>query len=142
MRSHGVADFPDPPANGRPFSPVDAQQLGVSATLYQVAEHACQPELPGGGSLSQRTGECVLFGDCPAGLVREILASERPFAACMRSHGQPNFPDPTISAKGGRPVFDLSDAGIDQQSSQAPQFLATEDDCRHQSGDVPLLPTS
>jgi hypothetical protein len=100
MRAHGVADFPDPPAGGRPFGEVDAQQ-------------------------------------------QQILAVERPFASCMRSHGEPTFPDPSISAKGGRPVFDTSDAGIDAQASQTPQFVAKEDICRHQSGgDVPNLPTT
>ena len=65
------------------------------------------------------------------------------FPACMRAHGVPNWPDPTISAKGGRPVFDLSGAGIDPRSADTPQVLAKEAACRHQAGGaVPNLPTT
>jgi len=55
----------------------------------------------------------------------------------------PNWPDPTIGAKGGRPVFDLSGAGIDPQSAGTPQVLAKEAACRQQvRGPVPNLPTT
>jgi hypothetical protein len=37
------------------------------------------------------------------------------FAACMRSHGVPNFPDPTTESD-GTPIFDLSNTGIDAHS--------------------------
>jgi hypothetical protein len=109
MRSHGVANFPDPDSKGMP-APVDPQQLGVSSSQYQASEQVCQHLLPTGGSLQQRTQQCLLFGDCPPVLVQHVLNVERSFARCLRSHGVPNWPDPTISAKGGRPVFDLSAA--------------------------------
>jgi hypothetical protein len=61
----------------------------------------------------------------------------------MRANGEPNFPDPSISAKGGRPVFDLSDAGIDPRSAETPQFLSKEDGRRRQAdGSVPVLPST
>jgi hypothetical protein len=140
MRSHGVPGFPDPDPNGRPMQ-VDAQQLGVSDALYQEAEHACLYLLPTGGSLEQRTHQCLLYGDCPPALVQQLLTLERGYARCLRSHGVPNWPDPSISAKGGRPVFDLSAAGIDPQSTDSSWFRSTDRECRHLSGgSVPSLP--
>jgi hypothetical protein len=142
MRFHGVPSFPDPDSKGMPRQS-DPQQLGVSSSQYQAAEQTCQHLLPTGGSLQQQTQQCLLFGDCPQTLMQQILNVERPFARCLRSHGVSNWPDPTVSAKGGRPVFDLSDAGIDPQSADTPQFRAKEDDCQRQVGiTVPALPTT
>jgi hypothetical protein len=142
MRAHGVPNFPDPDIKGMPGQP-DPRQLGVSPALYQVAEQTCRPLHPTGGSLQQQTQRCVLFGECPQALVQQLLTIERQWAQCLRSRGVPNWPDPTISAKGGRPVFDLSGAGIDPRSADTPQVLAKEAACRHEvGGPVPNLPTT
>jgi hypothetical protein len=140
MRSHGVPNFPDPNPNGRPLE-VDAQEVGVSDGLYQSAEQACQPLLPTSGSLQQLTHQRLLYGNFPQTLVQQLMTLERTYAECMRSHGVPNWPDPSISAKGGRPVFDLSGAGIDTQSTDSPQFRSKERECRRLTGgDLPTLP--
>jgi len=79
----------------------------------------------------------------PAGgpVLRSVQSGHQP--QCLRAHGVPNWPDPTISAKGGRPVFDLTGAGIDPQSADTAQVLAKEAACRHQvGGSVPNLPTT
>ena len=142
MRSHGVSNFPDPNANGRPLA-VDAQQLGVSDGLYQAAEQACRSRLPTGGSLQQLTHQCLLYGACPQTLVQKLMTLERRYAGCMRSHGVPNWPDPPIGPKGGRPVFDVSGAGIDVRSTDSPQFQSTDQECRRPTGgSVPRLPTT
>jgi hypothetical protein len=140
MRSNGVPNFPDPNAGGRPLE-VDAQQLGVSDSLYQVAEQTCLHLLPTGGSLQQLTHQCLLYGDCPQTLVEHLMTLERKYAECMRSHGVPNWPDPSISPKGGRPVFDLGGAGIDPQSTDSPLFMSKDRECRRLiGGSVPILP--
>ena len=142
MRSNGVPNFPDPDSKGMPRQ-ADPQQLGVSSSHYAAAEQACQHLLPTGGSLRQQTQQCLLFGDCAPTLVQQLLTVGRQFAQCLRAHGVPNWPDPSVSAKGGRPVFDLSDAGIDPRSADTSQFRAKEDDCRRQVGvTVPALPTT
>jgi hypothetical protein len=139
MRSNGVPNFPDPDSKGMPGQ-ADPQQLGVSSFQYQAAEQACQHLLPTGGSLQQQTQQCLLFGDCPPALVQQILTLERTYARCLRSHGVLNWPDPTVGAK-GRPVFDLSGAGIDPQSADSSRFLSREGECRRLvGGSVPNLP--
>jgi hypothetical protein len=129
MRDHGIHGFPDPAPGGRPFS-VDPQQLGVSSSRYLAAEQSCNHLLPAGGTLQQQTQQCLLFGDCPQSLVQRLLTIGRTYARCMRSHGVPDFPDPSISAKGGRPVFDLTVAGVDVQSTDSQQFRAKDQTCR------------
>jgi hypothetical protein len=89
MRAHGVPTFPDPSASG---------QIAISLALaqspaFQTAQQACKKFAPKGGapqsmSASQR---------------RAALA----FAECMRAHGQPDFPDPILSANGAPRVLAL-----------------------------------
>src|SRR6516225_9430698 len=90
MRSHGVPKYPDPSSgnelpSGLPKA--DPQQLGVSSSQYQAAQRACAHLLPNGGQMTQAESQRDL---------RTILA----FARCMRSHGVPNWPDPTNGPAG------------------------------------------
>jgi hypothetical protein len=138
MRSHGVPNFPDPDIKGN-YPTVDPQHLGVSSTQYQAAEQACQHLLPTGGSLQQQTNQCLWFGNCPPALLQQLLNIERDYARCMRAHGVPNWPDPTINK--GRPAFDLSNAGIDKQTTDSSQFESKDRECRRLTGgSVPKLP--
>jgi hypothetical protein len=142
MRAHGVPNFPDPGGGGRPLE-VDARQLGVGDALYQTAEHACLHLLPTGGSLGQLTHQCLLYAACPQRLVHRLMTVERRYAECMRTHGVPGWPDPSISPKGGRPVFDLAGTGLAARSTDAPRFIAGDRTCRRLSGGaVPSLPTT
>ena len=88
MRSHGVPNFPDPDSTGA-LPKVGPQQLGVSSSQFQAAQNAC-------ASLLQPSDTQVL----------ETLSGMRDFARCMRSHGVPDWPDPTTDTS-GQPVFDL-----------------------------------
>jgi hypothetical protein len=143
MRAHGVPNFPDPDVKGN-LRAVGPQQLGVSTPRYQAAEQVCRQQLPAGGSLQQQTQQCLVAGDCPQVLVQQLLTVERKYAQCLRSDGIPNWPDPTISAKGGRPVFDLSAAGLDSTSTaysrDSSQFGSKDRRCRRMAGGtVPIL---
>jgi hypothetical protein len=118
MRSHGVPSFPDPGSSGV-LPKVSAQELGVSTSQLLAGQRACQRLLPDtSGSLQQQAQQCVLAGDCPQAVVRQMLTSGRRFAVCMRRHGVPDWPDPTIDtgAHRGVPFFDLSKQGIDDHS--------------------------
>jgi hypothetical protein len=88
MRSHGVLNFPDPDSSGA-LPKVGPQQLGVSSSQFQAAQNACE-------SLLQPSDAQVL----------QTLSGMRDFAHCMRSHGVPDWPDPTTDSS-GQPVFDL-----------------------------------
>jgi hypothetical protein len=117
MRTHGVPKFPDP-SNGAPPK-ADAGQLGVSTTQLQIAQGDCQHLLPTGGSLQQQGQQCMLAGNCPPALVAQMLTADRKFARCMRSHGVPNWPDPSIDPE-GRPVFNLTTVGITHSQTHSP----------------------
>jgi len=107
MRSHGVPNFPDP-AGGVPPK-VSAQGLGIGSSQLQVAQAACQHLLPAtGGSLTASSiRQCYLAGVCPQALVQQALSAGRELARCMRSHGVPYWPDPTIDSQ-GRPLFNIT----------------------------------
>ena len=90
MRSHGVPKYPDPEgshelANGLPK--VSLQQLEVSSSQYQAAQNDCAHLLPNGGQMTQVQSQ------------KDLNAMLR-FARCMRSHGVPNWPDPTYGSAG------------------------------------------
>ena len=127
IRSHGVPDYPDPDSSGQ-LPKTDARLLGVSTSQYQAAQQACRHLLPAGGSLKQREDQCMQTGDCPPALVQQMLAADRKLARCMRSHGVPNFPDPTNGGSSG-PIFNITKAGISDAASHAPQFIAKLNEC-------------
>ncbi len=57
-----------------------------------------------------------------------MLAADRKLARCMRSHGVPNFPDPTNGGASG-PVFNITKAGISDAASHTHQFISKLDEC-------------
>jgi hypothetical protein len=126
MRSQGVPNYPDPDSSGQ-LPKGDAQQFGVSTSQYQAAQQACQHLLPTGGSLHQQEYQCMQDSDCPPALVQQMLTADRKLAQCMRSHGVPNFPDPTTDSNG--PVFNITNAGISDAASHTSQFAAKLDEC-------------
>jgi hypothetical protein len=127
MRANGVPKYPDPGSNGQ-LPKGDAQHFEVSAAQYQAAEHACQHLLPTGGSFEDQARQCIETGDCPPALVQQMLTADRKFAQCMRSHGVPNWPDPTIGS-GGAPIFKVSAAGITHSQTHSPPMSNTIMEC-------------
>jgi hypothetical protein len=117
MRSQGVPNFPDsqPGASNAKFP--GAQQLGVSSSLYQAAENACEHLLPAGAN-----------NQFPPAEMPQILSGMREFSQCMRSHGVPNWPDPTTNSS-GQPSFNL--VGISGLNSDSPKVTATRNECSH-----------
>jgi hypothetical protein len=132
MRSQGVPNYPDPDSSGQ-LPKGDAQQFGVSTSQYQAAQQACQRLLPTGGSLHQEEYQCMQNSDCPSALVQQMLIADRKLAQCMRSHGVPNFPDPTNGGSGG-PVFNITKAGISDAASHTYGFMAKLTECGRLAG--------
>ena len=132
MRSNGVPNFPDPPSSGQ-LPKTDAQLLGVSASQYQAAQQACRRLLPAGGSIQQQDHQCMHNDDCPPALVQQMMTADLKLARCMRSHGVPNFPDPTNGGSGG-PVFNITKAGISDAASHTQHFMAELNECGRVAG--------
>jgi hypothetical protein len=112
MRSHGVPNFPDP-TSGSNGNSVELQQgsgIDPNSPQYQSAMHACQALLPAGkangGSVSPTVRTQYLR-----------------YAACMRRHGEPNYPDPTFN---GNAVNLGNLSGIDTNS---PQYQSASSAC-------------
>jgi hypothetical protein len=114
MRSHGVTNFPDPDSRGQlpPFHSDSAASKQASLS----AQETCKSLLSSGGSpeTAQNRQEKFTFALKVAG--------------CLRAHGYPNFPDPTVSSQGTSQ--NLSGAGIDLS---APAFQAAETTCEKQA---------
>lgn len=87
MRSHGLPDFPDPNSQGviegksSSASGGNASDLNPNSPTYQAAQKACQ--------------KYASAGTTPADQAQQ-LAQALKYAACMRSHGVTDFPDPTV----------------------------------------------
>jgi len=132
MRAHGVRNYPDPDSDGQ-LPKTGPQLLGVSSSQYQAAQQACQRMLPTGGSPEQQEHQCMVNSDCPPALVQQMMAGDLKLARCMRSHGVPNFPDPTNGGPSG-PIFDITKAGISDAASHTSQFMAELTECGRLAG--------
>ena len=113
MRAHGLPNFPDPNRQGHLLVRIHSGgDLNPTSPQYQSADKACAHLLPNGGE------------DTPAQQQRELVGFLE-YAKCMRSHGIPSFPDPTLSAGGVNLV--LKGSGVDLRS---PQFQSAQQACR------------
>jgi hypothetical protein len=87
MRSHGVPGFPDPTTRAFKFA-LTPSSGNARSPSFRSAETACQHLLPDGGPPNET----------PARRQAQIAAGLA-FAGCLRTHGFPNFPDPTSSGE-------------------------------------------
>jgi hypothetical protein len=113
MRSHGLSGYPDPQVS----SSGSGVQVAISpgstdpnSPAFKSADHACRHLLPNGGSQTPPGGNTV-----------QQQSQDVRFAACMRSHGVPGFPDP------GRDGVFTVPASINEQ---APAFLRATRACQ------------
>jgi hypothetical protein len=113
VRSHGVPDFPDPDSSGG-FDKTTLGQLAAGNSQYQTATRGCAHLLPSGGGSTD--AEAV---------VRQEWHGMLNFARCMRSHGEPNWPDPTpYPPRPSDPTFNLP-ASI----QPVPQIISKMHEC-------------
>jgi hypothetical protein len=114
MRSHGVANFPDPvltPSGGYGFR---TQGVDPKSSAFQSASQACNALVPGGwGTTGQQLS---------AAQQQQWLN----WASCIRAHGVPDFSDPTFSggevhiAGGGPGISSQLQSAMDACRSQLP----------------------
>ena len=137
MRSHGVPEYPDPGSNGN-LPKGNAQTFGVSDWQYQASARACRHLLPDSDTtFTASLNQCLMTGDCPHVVVQRALTEGLRFSQCMRNHGVPNWPDPTIDST-GRPSFQTTAAGISISATRSPQMLSTIGHSQDQPGAVLL----
>jgi hypothetical protein len=120
MRARGLTNFPDEATVGKLPTP---QDLGVSSTVFQAAYDACKHPLPNGGSP-------------PSPASPELLNKLLKLARCMRSHGFPSWPDPTLTPLGfpvGSPAYTFRLQGV-QFDPRSPQVDTTLNECQHLTG--------
>jgi hypothetical protein len=107
MRADGVPDFPDPQSGGGESidrSPtkiaIDGRTLAESPRVVQTAMNRCVKYSP--TSQGARTS---------AGQLVKLRARAVAMARCMRAHGVPDYPDPTIKPGPGGHGFVISIPG-------------------------------
>jgi hypothetical protein len=110
IRAHGIPDYPDPNSQGQFVIQNGASAPpSVSAAVANAATTACQKLLPPSMALGP--------SKAPAGSNTQGLK----FSECMRSHGEPTFPDPAANGSFKLPP------GMDAES---PQFQNAANACQ------------
>ena len=120
MRSHGVPNFPDP-----------SQQRRVPK--YRAATRGQQLPVPGGPERPARTCSraAPTTSDPAAEMPGAAGAACGNSAQCMRSHGVPNWPDPSVSST-GQPDFPVSNVpGLEQNYRLPSSVMAQAQACQH-----------
>lgn len=114
MRTHGIADFPDPDTSGnidiKGLHPGPGSDLDPSNARFRAAASACRSLQPPGFLSSQHPDQAQ-------------IAQALDWARCMRAHGVTNFPDP--DGTGRISVHLLRSAGVDLNSPQSQAALKT-----------------
>jgi hypothetical protein len=120
MRGHGVLNFylsnsPQTSNTGNELSIMGHYVPGVNPQTAQfgAAMKACKHLLPGGG---------------PSQMTRQQINQLVKFAACMRSHGFPAYPDPVV--RNGRVAEKPLPSSLDTSSAQ---FQQAEQTCNSNS---------
>ncbi len=112
MRSHRVPAFPDPSAGGGFLNAISASGINTHSPTFEAALHACKKYNPAADMTPAQ------------GAAENTKGLE--FSQCMRTHGVPNYPDPSTGPVGEQ-VIDLRGKGIDLGS---PTFHAANEACQ------------
>jgi hypothetical protein len=115
MRANGEPNFPDPNGQGV----IQGSGIDPQSSAFQKAQKACAKYVGGGRAPS------------PAQQAK-AQADALQFSQCMRSHGVPEFPDPTFSAGGGiRISISLhGSSGVGGLDPKSPIFQKAQKTCQ------------
>jgi hypothetical protein len=128
VRTHGVPNFPDLTGGSGGGLRIQQNQTSgsgssmtvngvpVSAPAFQAAQRVCQKYLPKPKPVT-------------ATQVSNIRAAALKMAQCMRTHGVPNFPDPTVqTSPGGGIGIRITGAGSGFNPN-TPAFQKAQTEC-------------
>jgi hypothetical protein len=96
MRAHGVPNFPDPTKGS------GGEGLSVSQTVG--SDRITVGGIPFSGPVFQAAIKTCRFfggGNGPPPITEAFKQQQFHFAACIRAHGVPNYPDPVFPPGGG-----------------------------------------
>jgi hypothetical protein len=109
MRAHGIADFPDPDANGNlGLNGQPGSDLDPNNPAYKAANNACKSLLP-----------------APQAPPTGTRAQNLRYARCMRAHGISDFPDP--NPNGSLQIHPSPGSDLNPNN---PQYKAADDACK------------
>ena len=121
MREHGVPDFPDPQTTGDGHASLQINgnggTLDPSSDQFKAAEEACKKYSPANQP----------HGNGPTAKERQQMLA---FAACMRSNGVPDFPDPDFSSGGATRIGGPGNELPADMRPDSPQFQAAMEACK------------
>jgi hypothetical protein len=121
VRAHGVTNYPDPDRSGH--LPASGKQIARSSPQFPAAENSCTHLLSRGAETQ---------GD------QQKIAFALKVAQCMRRHGFPTYPDPTISGPSSQGSgIRFEGTGINTKS---PRFQTAEINCEKQMRKALALP--
>ena len=98
MRAHGLADFPDPSGGGAIQIGGPGSKMNPQSPSFRAAQKACARYGPSAAA--------------PPHMTEAQRVAAVKFATCVRSHGYPDFPDPSETIPHGRAVAVLSLRGM------------------------------
>jgi hypothetical protein len=108
MRRHGLPNFPDPKAVGHGYG-LTIDDETANSPQFKNAEKVCKKLLPNGGTPS------------PQDQAKQLQQALN-YAACIRAHGVPDYPDPKAVSGGGIEMGEAPDS---------PQFKTAQKACGH-----------
>jgi hypothetical protein len=111
MRENGVANFPDPQADGGGIRISPQDGLDPNSQDFKDAQQACQDLAPQGGPGGAGGGGTLDSAKVAA------------WAKCIRENGVPKFPDPEIN--GTSLNIDIMGAGVDPGDPKFQQAMQT-----------------
>jgi len=120
VRSHGVPNFPDPDSQGTITITVSAS-MNPSSPAFQRAVAACHHLIPPGSEAGHTLSQAQQ---------QQMKARVLAFAACMRLHGVPSYPDPKFSNGGVSQGYGPK-GGVDPNS---PIYQAAQKTCQSNEG--------
>jgi hypothetical protein len=106
MRKHGVPNFPDPKAVGHGYGLTISNET-ANSPQFKNAEQVCKKLLPNGGTPT------------PQELAKQLQEALK-YAACIRAHGMPDYPDPKVHGGG----IEMGEA------PDSPQFKIAQKACQ------------
>jgi hypothetical protein len=137
MDHRAIPSGPVPPAGPdrrqrRRVAPLAAALLGIGFVAAACSSGPSSPGVAGSGSTpttAASSANAVSSGKVDPSRAGEALA----FSRCMRSHGVPNFPDPTAHGQiqiqsGGPGGSNVTSSGLDPNN---PHFQAAQTACQH-----------